>query len=176
MKKRYIGIGIGTLLLLALLVCSCIGSTASTPRPTPAPAPISVVDGGEPPIEEGQTWISPGKVQVGNFYPGARAEWPLTVHNGNDHTTTFEVSYRYPDSVGEGYTKPTSEVQDWVRVADTTPILSRYGTREIMVILEMPEDAVSPGHKWEFWVSVKDTSQGGLVRIELCSRWLVIMR
>ena len=37
---------------------------------------------GEPPID--RTWISPGKVNVGNFYPGARAEWYIQIHNGSD--------------------------------------------------------------------------------------------
>lgn len=29
------------------------------------------------------TWLSPGKVEVGGYYPGGRAEWNVTIHNGN---------------------------------------------------------------------------------------------
>ena len=40
-----------------------------------------------PPELYDKVWISPGEVDVGNFFPGARAEpdpqdW-LTIHNGN---------------------------------------------------------------------------------------------
>jgi len=31
---------------------------------------------------ETTTWISPGKVLIGNFYRGAEAEYPITIHNG----------------------------------------------------------------------------------------------
>ncbi|GAG79299.1 unnamed protein product, partial [marine sediment metagenome] len=41
---------------------------------------------GEPPTDK--TWISPGKVNVGNFYAGARAEWPLLIHNGSNGERT----------------------------------------------------------------------------------------
>lgn len=122
------------------------------------------------------TWISPGKVQVGNFYPGARAEWELSIHNGKDKEARFEVKYRFPDHVGEGYTKPTPETQDWVIIADSTPVLAPKETRNILIALDMPENAVSSSKKWEFWVSVRDTTQGGNIGIELCSRWLVAMR
>ena len=30
--------------------------------------------------------------------------------------------------------------------------------------------------KWEFWIVVKNVSQGGTVQTELCSRWQVNMR
>jgi len=128
----------------------------------------------EPPID--RTWISPGKVQVGNFYPGARAEGNLLVHNGNDTGASFLIAYRYPDHVEEGYIKPTPEVQDWVIITDPTPVLAPYETRGILVVLAMPEDAAAFAPKWEFWISVKDTTQTGMVQTELCSRWLVSMR
>lgn len=164
---------IGTLALACSLVLTGCGvNSAVVPTPTP------YTSGNEPPIT--QTWISPGKVQVGNFYPGARAEWPITIHNGNDYQATFEVKYRYPDKVADGYAYPTAEVQDWVIIADPTPVLAPYdqpgSTKEIMVVLAMPNDAVAPGQHWEFWISVKDATQAGLVTTELCSRWQIVMR
>lgn len=68
--------------------------SSSGQQPSPQPDTISSTDAtlpasqevnpqeGEPPIDK--TWISPGKVNVGNFYAGARAEWPLLIHNGSD--------------------------------------------------------------------------------------------
>lgn len=125
---------------------------------------------------EGMTWISPGKVNVGNFYPGAKAEYPITVHNGNDYSCSFAVSYRFPDHTGEGYSMPPDQAQDWVMVVDTTPILAPYETRDILVVLEIPESAVVIETSWEFWISVMDTTQVGVVRTELCCRWLINMR
>jgi len=142
--------------------------TATT---TPA---SNVVLPGEPPSNV--TWMSPGKVNIGNFYPGARAEYPVTIHNGYDTACSFAVSYRYPDHVADGYVKPILEVQDWVIVADATPVLAPQETRDILVTLEMPEDADIFAPQWEFWVSVVDTTQEGMVCTELASRWLISMR
>lgn len=60
----------------------------------------------EPPYDV--TWLSPGKVEVDNYYPGGRAEWELTIHNGNiddvtdaklvtteDDETSFSVKLKY---------------------------------------------------------------------------------
>lgn len=275
------------------------------------------------------TWISPGKVMVGNFYPGARAEWVLQVHSGSSIRTdtkqvtteknetaayiplnsslygsysdievgsdigeslritdydeatqqvyivgfkanttriltvtyqsfaNFEVKYRYPDHTEEikittsieipkgvssytvkldnplldddtakanvqssntldeliiagyqsesrllaiegfdrqasrtliityawdRYEKPPKEAQDWVIIADSTPVLMPEETRDILVVLEMPKDAEVFASHWEFWISVIDTTGENvktgtnIVRTELASRWLVIMR
>lgn len=162
---------IGLLTVGLLLVSGC--TSDYSPPASPSSNELTVLPG-EPPID--RTWISPGKVQVGNFYPGARAEWTLLVHNGNDTTTPFAVSYRYPDHVDEDYVKPTEEVQNWVIIADTTPVIAPRETREILVILAMPENATVFAHKWEFWISVIDMTQSGMVQTELCSRWLVTMR
>lgn len=121
-------------------------------------------------------WISPGKVVVANFHPGAVAHYPLSVHNGGDAVALFAVTYRHPDNVEEGYDKPTEIVQEWVIIADESPILQPKETRDISVTLSMPEDADSFSPQWEFWVSVIDMSQKGFVRTELCCRWLVTMR
>ena len=141
------------------------------PTTEPSSGEVGVALLGEPP--EDRTWISPGKVQVGNFHPGARAEWNLLVHNGKGAPAKFLVSYRYPDHVADGYAKPSLEVQNWVIIADPTPVIAPKETREILVVFEMPKDAVVFAPKWEFWISVKDTTQTGMVQTELCSRWLI---
>jgi len=78
--------------------------------------------------------------------------------------------------VGEEYAIPTSEVQDWVIIADPTPVLEAFETREVLIAVVMPEDAESPAPKWEFWIAVKDVTQTGMVQTELACRWLVSMR
>ena len=144
-----------------------------TPEPTPTNNP-TIIDEQRPPDDV--TWISPGKVVVGNFHAGGRAEYPITIHNGKDVTTEFAVYYRIPDHVPEDTTKAPNMVQDWVIVADPTPVLAPYETRDILVVLAMPQTAVDPAPKWEFWVGVKDNSQTGMVQTELCVRWIISMR
>jgi hypothetical protein len=73
------------LIAVALLLSGC-GQPSST-----------VVQPLEPPPElYDKTWISPGKVEVGNFFPGARAEYPITIHNGNDEPAEFSVTFQVP--------------------------------------------------------------------------------
>ena len=184
MKKLIIG-----LLVIAVMLLAGCAQPASQPyvppadiappvipvAPTAPETPEVTLPGDKPPPED-VTWISPGKVNVSNFYPGARAEYPLTVHNGNDTTASFSVYYRYPDHVGEGYEKPPLEAQDWVIVADPTPVLMPRETRDILIALDVPENANISTPKWEFWIGAKDTTQTGMVRTELCCRWLIAMR
>jgi len=129
-----------------------------------------------PPELYDKIWISPGKVEVGNFYPRARAEWPLTIHNGNAEPTQFEIMFKQPGTVDEGYVKASIIAQDWVIIADPAPILEGFETREVLIAIVMPEDAESPAPKWEFWIAVKDVTQTGMVQTELATRWLVSMR
>lgn len=162
---------IGLLLVGVLLLVGCA-------QTTPAPPYIPPVDNtpinGEPPMD--RIWISPAKVHIGNFYSGARAEWNLSVHNGNDAVATFEVKYRTPDYVSGGYTEPPAETRNWVIIADSSPVLMPYETRDILIALDVPVAAVITADKWEFWISVKDVTQGGMIQTELCSRWLVQMQ
>lgn len=179
-----------SLAILAMALTSCVGYTtpaepatvpaptenpvAETPAPTSPTSEPSVVLQNEPPAD--RTWVSPGKVNIGNYYPGGRAEYPVTIHNGQDITASFSVLYRYPDHVGIGYDKPPLEAQDWIIIADPTPILMPKETRDVLVALVMPKEAKIDSKSWEFWISIIDTTQTGAVRTELCSRWLVSMR
>ena len=153
-----------------------IGEGSQTLKATPAlpeEKPEQMVVAGEPPPD--RTWISPGKVQIGNFYAGARAEWDLSLHNGESEERTFSISYRHPDRVEKGFEPAPGEAKDWVIIADASPVLAPRETRNMLVVLELPDNAEVPP-QWEFWVAVKDISQGGMVQTVLCSRWLVRMR
>ena len=128
----------------------------------------------QPPTD--QTWISPGKVNIGNFHEGATAEYPITIHNGSDNTAKFSVYYRIPDHTEEGYVSATNVQQNWIIVADSTPLLYPKETRDILVSLTMPKEAIAPAQKWEFWIGITKVGQTGLVQTELATRWLVTMR
>lgn len=157
--------------LIVLLIVVSLLLTGCTQTSPPAAEPV------EPPPElYNQNWISPGKVEVGNFHPGARAEWPLTIHNGSEEPAKFEVRFKLPGTVDEGFVVAPEIVQDWVIIAEPTLILEGFETREVLIALVMPEDAESPGPRWEFWIAVKDITQTGMVQTELAARWLVTMR
>jgi hypothetical protein len=164
-----------SLVAIIMLLSGCVGYTEPNEPPSiPVPNQTEVVLPKDPPMDK--TWVSPGKIEISNFYPGARAEYPITIHNGKDTETLFSVAYRYPDNVATGYDKPNYEAQDWVMVVDTTPILAPKETRDILVVLSMPKEAKIDSDKWEFWISVMDMTQKGQIRTELCVRWLISMR
>jgi len=151
------------LIVVGLLLGGC-GQPSST-----------VVQPLEPPPElYDKIWISPGKVEVGNFYPGARAEYPVTIHNGNDEPAEFSITYRVADNTAEGYDQAPAAAQAWVIIEDPAPVLEAFETREVLIAVVMPEDAEAPP-KWEFWIAVNDVTQTGMVQTELACRWLVAM-
>jgi len=142
----------------------------------PPPEPTAVETATTPPPElYDKTWISPGKVEIGNFYPGARAEYTLSIHNGSDEPVEFSVSYRVTDNTAEGYEPAPATAQAWVIIADPAPVLAAKETREVLIVLEIPGDAEVPP-KWEFQIAVKDVTQTGMVQTELACRWLVEMK
>lgn len=148
---------------------------APTPKLGEAPAatPLTLVDEDYmPPVD--QHWISPGTVAIGNFYPGARAEWSLTVHNGNTEPTEFAISAQQPQRTKAGYVAVPIDSLDWVIISEPRPVLAARETRDVLIAIEMPDDAIAPEH-WELWVVCKPDA-GGFVQVQFASRWLVDMR
>ena len=180
------------LVVILLLVVGCTGYT-ETAQPLPSvPLPEeklveakeagkgsgqetqTILSDHKPPV--GMTWISPGKVNIGKYYPGGKAQYPITIHNSKDTTASFAVTYRFPDHTATGYDKPPEGAQAWVIIADLTPVLAPKETREVMVTLAVPNEVVIGSDKWEFWISVVDTTRQIMVVTELASIWLVDMR
>ena len=152
-----------------LLLVACPQPTATPTAETPTPSPTP------PPELYDKTWISPAKVEVGNYFPGARAEYQISVHNGNDEPAEFSVSYRVSTNITEGYEPAPAGAEGWVTIEDPAPVLAAKATREVLIVLEMPEDAQAPP-KWEFWIVAKDVTQTGMVHTELACRWLIEMK
>ena len=118
--------------------------------------------------------IDPGKVFVDNLFPGAEAEYKITIYNQNDCETTFAVKVRAPDYTETGY-EPLPYL-DWVTV---TPDLITIGAMEqsdVLVVVRMPEDAVYSGKKAETWISYKEQETEGMVEIDIASRLLISTR
>jgi len=181
MKSKMV---IGAFLMLGILFVSvgCGGSSAVVePTPTPTevatpigPQPIPTESLSQPPMNV--SWISPGHVDVGEFFAGATGEYPIRVHNGNNVPSVFVVTCRMPDNTVVDYAKASPESIHWVTITGAETPLEAFETRDMLVSLIMPYDAVAPASKWELWISVLDTSQTGFVQTEMCTRWLITMK
>jgi hypothetical protein len=159
--------------LIGLILIIVAASLLLTGCPKPS-APV--IETPEPPADlYDKVWISPGKINVGHFYPGARAEYPLSIHNGNDQQAEFSITFKEPGNTSEGYVAAPATAEDWVIIADPTPVIAAKDTKTVVIAVEMPKGAKAPD-KWEFWVVVKDSSQTGMVQTELACRWLITMK
>jgi hypothetical protein len=171
---------LGILLAIITLVsasCVAVEPTTTITSSTSATLPTSstiVSPGNEPPANT--TWISPGKVTITNYAIGATASYPITIHNGNDVATEFAVKARTPDNISDTtYTLAKDTEISWIIVADNSPVIAPYSSKEVLVTLLVPKGTVATDKKWAFWLSVKDMTQSGFVQTELCSLWLITM-
>lgn len=151
------------------------------PAPAPEPPEVEPLVGTlsftlTPDIESklvDSNWISPGKVMIGNLFPGARAEYLLTVHNGNDVETPFALTVIKPHYVAEGYQPMPEEYYSWITISDAKPVIAPKQSMDILIVVVMPDDVSYPGQKIEFWISVIDQGQSEMIRTELVSRCLI---
>lgn len=192
MLKRILVISV---MLGLLLVVSCTPSTPPQITQAPEEIPLITVSPTTPitptvaktvPLNQepagdievrlmNQTWVSPAEVKIGNFYPGARAEWNIRIHNGNDAKTKFFVSYMVSNTTREGYALAPPEAKDWIIIEDSTPVLAPKETREILVVLSIPKDTVVLDKQWEFWTVAGEVSTWA-VQTQMATRWCVSMR
>jgi len=105
-------------------------------------------------------WIYPGKI-----YSESSVE-TIKVHNGKDVPAQFGISVRKPDYTEEGYRSITDEELNQVVLSTTLMGVPSAWSETFEVSFSLPD-------KVEFWVSIIDRNQPGLVKAELCSRILV---
>ena len=109
-KKLY---RIVVVLLVSAGLCFISGCNLfSSNTVSPTITPIVVDNLSKPAINV--TWISPGKVEIGNFYHGATAEYNLEIHNGNIIPTKYSIKLRYPDYVDNGSGRPVANICDMI--------------------------------------------------------------
>jgi len=118
--------------------------------------------------------IDPGKVFVDNLFPGAEADYKITVYNQNDYETTFVLKVREPDYTETDY-EPLPYL-DWVTVTPDRVTIGAMQQSEVLVVVSMPEDAVYSGKKAETWISFREQETEGMVKIEIASRLLISTR
>jgi len=120
--------------------------------------------------------IDPGKVYIDNLYPGAQAEFPITIYNQNDYETTFVVTAREPDYTDEDEGYDALPYLEWVTVTPGRVIIGANDTGEVLITVAMPEDADYSGKKSEVWISFMEEGTEGMIKIELCSRIFIATR
>ena len=118
--------------------------------------------------------IDPAKVFVDNLFPGAEAEYKITIYNQNDYETTFAVKVRAPDYTETGY-EPLP-FPDWVKVTPDLITIGAMEQSEVLVIVHMPENAMYSGKKAETWISYEEQETEGMVKINIASRLLISTR
>jgi len=118
--------------------------------------------------------IDPGKVFVDNLFPGAEADYKITIYNQNDYETTFALKVREPDYTETDY-EPLPYL-DWVTVTPDRVTIGAMKQSEVLVVVSMPEDAVYSGKKAEVWISFREQETPGMVKIEIASRLLISTR
>jgi len=107
---------------------------------------------------------------VGGFVPDTSRVVTLTYHAD----TQWSIRVADPHFTATGFDEAPTEAQDWVIITDASPVLAPYETRDVLIVLEIPEGADVPSQHWEFWICA--TAGGGQVQAEMASRWLVSMR
>jgi len=120
--------------------------------------------------------IDPGKVYIDNLYPGAQAEFPVTIYNQNDYETTFLVRPRTPDYTAEDEGYGVFPYLEWVVVTPERVIIGASDTGDVLITVAMPEDADYSGKKSEVWISFMEEGAPGMVKIELASRIFISTR
>lgn len=118
--------------------------------------------------------ITPGLVEVDNYYPGAIAEYYLEIENDTNKESEFVVSYRYPTRTKEGYAFPSEQFGGWLRIEQPIVTIPSREKQEVLIILSIPEEE-EVTEDFEFWVSVMEQGQG-MIRTEMCQKWRVSMK
>lgn len=146
--------------LLAFIIIGCVPVNNDTPN-----------------IEEPELKgirITPGLVEVDNYYCGAIAEYYVEIENDTNREAVFVVSYRYPTRTKEGFSFPSDRFGGWLRIEKPVVIILPREKQEVLITLNIPEEE-EVTEDFEFWVSVMEQGQG-MIRTEMCQKWRVSMR
>ena len=120
--------------------------------------------------------IDPGKVYIDNLYPGARAEFTITVYNQNDYETTFVVRARKPDYTAEDKGYGVFPYPEWITATPNRVTIGAGDNDEVLIVVAMPKNADYSGKKSEVWISFMEEATEGMIKVELCSRVFITTR
>jgi len=121
----------------------------------------------------GVTWLSPGKVNIDGLYPGATGEYYLRIHNSKDDPATFSIYSKEANTCTEGYTKLPPEFNKWIKINPSSIVIPAKSVGEVLVSVTVGLRDKATNKKYEIWIGAMDESQKGLVKSEICSRWML---
>lgn len=115
-----------------------------------------------------------------------RSGEPLTVniHNPRDKPVIISVTYspcdRVTDDADTGllYQPAARIVANWVQIADDKVVIPARSIAHVPVRLSVPGNlsGIDLPDRWEFRISIIETTQKGMFQTETLQRWLVSMR
>lgn len=179
------------MVLMAVMLVGCTSPTMpssdaiTTPEPTPEPTPqvtpgdetysdiTYVDDSGVPEILEG-FGLYGSSVEFDGVYPGWSGTVPLTIINGMDRDRLFVVSIRTSPRVREGFEALPQEYFYWITISEPEVSIVKGEIHQIPITLTMPQDSSYTGKRAEVRILIEDTTQTGLVRIALETKWFII--
>jgi len=125
--KKFGALVVALCLVVVLIGCGSPAPESQSESPGVEATPGELSFTATPDVESklvDKVWISPGKVMIDNLYPGAQAEYSITVHNGNDLETPFAVTVRAPDHVGSGYEPLPEEYCSSITLSHSHPAMA----------------------------------------------------
>jgi hypothetical protein len=124
----------------------------------------------------GVTWLNPGKVNIDGLYSGASGEYKIKIHNAKTIPITFSVYSREAATTTEGYTKLPPEFNRWISITPSSITIPAQSIGEVLVTVKVGLRDRVINKKYEFWIGVMEASQTGVIRSEICSRWMLTTR
>jgi len=124
----------------------------------------------------GVTWLNPGKVNIDGLYPGASGEYKIKIHNAKTTPVTFSIYNREAATLTEGYAKLPAEFNRWIVVTPSSLTIPAQSIGEVLVSVKIGLRDRATNKKYETWIGVMDESQKGIVKSEICSRWMITTR
>ena len=176
------------LFLIPLLLVGCAPAFEPITPITSEPE-VVLMDNNKPTIgiSNVKIWIgsSEGLFTGGAYYPGATAEATLPIYNMSDQDIKVRLIVEPPPKqtraiLSDGtedfdYEVAPLEVENWVTLEETNPLIPAKSMRDIKITLEVPKSVENLPHKWEFRVTVIPSGQGAY-ETAVQQRWLVTMR
>lgn len=80
----------------------------------------------------------------------------------------YQIYYRPPDRVSDGFALPDKEVKNWVTLSESLLLMEPYETREVIVRLAMPEDAEVSSQKWAYYIGVSEATKVTTENVSTC--------
>jgi hypothetical protein len=103
---------------------------------------------------------------------GMIGSYKVFVENTTNEDVVISIYFKEPDDLREGYSFIGNQANNWLSIQPANITIPANGINDAVVTLAIPEDAVLPDGKLEFWLSYKYVT-GGFMDYILNQRWLL---